>query len=99
MPVSLSSTLPWNLAQSKWSAAIDPVLANPIVNGRIISGVVLVTGSNIINHKLQRKLQGYIVILKSADVTIYDSQLTNQMPDFNLILTSSGAATVSLYVF
>lgn len=99
LPGNLSSNLPWELANNKWAAVLNPLLANPIVNGRILSGVVLATGANIVNHGLQRKLQGYIVTLKSADVSLYDSQATNQMPDFNLILNSSGAATVSLYVF
>lgn len=96
---NLSSNLPWELANNKWAASLNPLLSNPIVNGRVLSGVVLTTGANTINHGLQRKLQGYVVILKSADVTIYDSQANNQMPDFNLILNSSEAAIVSIYVF
>lgn len=95
----LSSNLPWDLANSKWSASLNPLLANPLMGGRLLNGIVLTTGVNNINHGLQRKLRGYIVVMKSANVTLYDSQLTNQMPDFTLILNASGAATVSLYVF
>lgn len=95
---NLSPKLDWPLANPKWAAAINPLLANPIVNGQIIQAVVK-TGVNTINHGLGRKLQGYIVILNSAAVTYYDSQLSNQRPDLNLILNASGAATVSLYVF
>ncbi len=83
-----------------WSdPTLNPLLANPLVNGQILSGIVLKTGANIINHGLGEKLQGYFVILNSAAVTFYDSQSTNQRPDLTLLLNASGPATVSLYVF
>ncbi len=99
MAGSLSSNLPWELANNKWAASLNPVIANPLVNGQIIPNVALISGRNVINHKLQRKLQGYLVILNSASATFYDGQATNQMPDLILILYASGATTVSLYVF
>lgn len=95
----LSSNLPWELANSKWSASLNPLLANPLMAGRMINTVVLTTGINVVNHGLQRKLRGYILVLKSANITIYDSQLTNQTPDLTLILNASAPATISLYVF
>lgn len=85
--------------QSQWAAQLDPLLALPILNGRLIENVTLTTGSNTINHKLSRKLVGYIVCLKSANVTLYDTQTTNTMTDKTLQLTSSGAAVVTLWVF
>lgn len=96
---SLSPKLPWELANPKWSATLNPVLANPLVNGLVLANIALTTGNNTINHELGRKLQGYLVTLKNANVTIYDSQQTNQYPDLYLVLISSGAAVVSLYVF
>lgn len=96
---NLSPKLPWELANPKWSATLNPIIANPIVNGQILSNVAVVNGTNIINHKLGRNLQGYLVILKDANVDIYDSQQTNQMPDLTLRLVSSGTANISLYVF
>lgn len=99
MAGNLSSKLPWELANPKWAATLNPVVSNPIVGGVILSGVALTTGANTINHTLGTKIQGYIVILKSTNATIYDSQSTNQMPYLTLILNASGACTVSLYVF
>ena len=96
---SLSPKLEWDLANPKWAATLNPLLGNPLVNGQILSGIVVKSGTNVINHGLTRKLQGYIVILNSANVTFYDSQQTNQMPDRTLQLIASGAATISLYVF
>lgn len=96
---NLSSKLPWDLANPKWAASINPVLANPVVGGNLLQGVTLKTGANTVNHGLGVKLQGYIIVLNSANVTFYDSQATNQRPDLTLILNASGATTVSIYVF
>lgn len=95
----LSPKLPWDLANPKWASALNPVLGNPLVNGQMLDGVALASGDNAVNHGLQRKLQGYLVVLNSAAVTFYDKQATNQRPDLTLILNASGATTVSLYVF
>lgn len=96
---NLSPKLDWSLANPKWAATLNPLLANPLSNGSILPNVVLKTGANVINHGLQQKLQGYFVILNNANVTFYDSQSTNQKPELYLILNASGPATVSLYVF
>lgn len=99
MAGNLSSKLPWELANPKWAATINPILSNPITSGVLLQNVKLVSGSNSINHTLGRKLQGYVVVLNSANATFYDGQATNQYPDLTLVLIASGAATVSLYVF
>ncbi len=96
---NLSPSLPWDLANPKWAASLNPLLGNPLMSGRMINGVSLVSGNNVINHGLQRKLTGYFVVLNSAAATFYDRQATNQTPDLTLVLVSSGVTTVSLYVF
>ena len=96
---NLSPKLPWELANPKWAATLNPVVANPLVGGNLLKGIVLKSGDNVVNHGLGTKLQGYIVVMNSAAVTFYDKQLTNPMPDLTLVLNASGATTVSLYVF
>lgn len=96
---NLSPKLTWELANPKWAATLNPILANPITRGNLLQGVKVVTGANVINHGLGDKLQGYVVVMNSAAVTFYDSQLTNPRPQLTLVLNASGAATISLYVF
>ncbi len=96
---NLSPKLTWELANPKWAATLNPVLLNPLIGGRILSGIAVLSGANTISHGLGQKLQGYMVILNSAAVTFYDSQGSNQRPELTLILNASGAAIVSLYVF
>ena len=99
MAGSLSTALPWELARTKWAATLNALLGNPVVSGLLINDITVVPGANVINHKLGRKIQGYIVTMNSASVTFYDSQSTNQMPDLTLVLNASGNATISLYCF
>jgi hypothetical protein len=95
----LSPSLDWELANPKWAATLNPLLANPLVGGRLINGIRLAVGDNIINHGLGAKLQGYIVVGSSAAATFYDKQATNQMPSLTLVLVSSAVTTINLYVF
>lgn len=95
----LSPSLPWDLANPKWAASLNPLLANPLMNGQLLENVQLLLGFNSISHGLQRKLRGYFVVLNNAPVTFYDGQANNQMPDLTLILNASGVAKVTLYVF
>ena len=95
----LPQELPWNDADNKWASILNPIVANPIVNSLILKDVVLAAGDNIINHRLGRKLQGYIVIGINAAATIYDKQSTNQMPQLTLVLNSSAPATAQILVF
>ena len=88
-----------SLLQSAWASQLDPVLANPVAEGRLIVSVALVTGANVINHKLGRKLKGWMLVRQRAAGTAYDTQDSNSMPQLTLQLTSSANMTVDIYVF
>lgn len=84
---------------TKWSAQLNPLLASPIATPVLLSNVALLSGTNVINHTLGAKLQGYIVVMNSTSATFFDSQQTNPTPALTLILNSSAKTTVSLLVF
>lgn len=86
-------------AQQSQQQALQPLLRNPVTNGIILEKVSLLTGSNTIQHKLGRKLQGWVIVRISAAAAIYDTQDTNPDPQINLVLVSSAPATVNIYVF
>ena len=87
------------MMQDQWSTQLDPVLANPLVAGRLIRNVSLLTGDNTINTLLSRKLQGWIIVGQTAVSSVFDKQATNAMSDKTLILNASAPVTVSLWVF
>lgn len=91
--------LPWELAQTKWKTALTPVIQAEIVNGLLLTSIPLAMGDNVINHKLGRKLIGWIIVGQNASATFYDKQASNQTPDLTLVLNSSAAVTANIWVF
>jgi hypothetical protein len=92
----LSSKLDWPLANPLWAASINPLIENPMNNGILITGLVLASGANIINHKLGRAPQGWIIVDIQGIASIYRSAPFNST---TLTLFSSADITISLGVF
>ncbi len=86
----------FQLMQNSWATDIDPVLQNPIVNGLLLKNVALINGVNVINHKLGRMQQGWILIDINGAAQVYRSA---PLGPLTLTLTSNAVVTVSLYVF
>lgn len=84
------------LLQTKWRSILNPLIAVPMNSGFQIDGVVLSASANVINHRLGRVQQGWIITDLNASTTIYRSQAFN---DKTLTLTSSNAATINIWVF
>lgn len=86
--------------QNKWASQLNPVLANALVNGRLVRNQTLVSGTNVINHGLGRNLVGWFVTrLRGSYVQLFDTQDINSMPALTLNLNSSGNVVVDIYVF
>lgn len=66
-----------------------------LLDGNLLEGVKLASGSNDVNHKLNRALRGYIIVSQNANVNIF----TSGKSDKSLTLNSSGEATINLWVF
>lgn len=99
LPLFKDSSQPFQLLQLKWSSILNPLIAQPLSQALILPHLIIMTGSNIINHRLGRVLQGYLVILNQENATFYDDQENNQMPDLTLNLISSADTIISLMVF
>lgn len=99
LPIFQSDSSELGMVQTRWAAIIEPVLNNPLIDGNILKSVPLLTGSNVINHLLGRKLQGWCLIRQRAPGSVYDNQDNNSMPQLTLSLTASANMVVDLYVF
>lgn len=92
LPQQLSITA----MQNQWATMIEPVINNPLNLANILKDVSLVTGNNVINHKLGRKMQGWFIVDIQGVSSIYRSAEFNEL---TLTLNSSASVTVSLGVF
>lgn len=100
LPIVMSPNQQMTQMQNLWSASLNPILNNELVNGRLVRNVELITGTTVINHGLGRVLNGWLVTrLRGSGPTIYDTQSTNTMPQLTLNLVSSAPVTIDLWVF
>lgn len=96
LPYFQSSIPEMNLLQTKWASIINPVLSNVATNPTILQNISVVSGNNVINHKLGATPIGWVVIDSNAGVTLYRNAPFNNL---TLTLHSSGSAVISLMVF
>lgn len=99
LPIFKSDDEQFMLHQTKWSSVLNPVLSIPLNDGQILPSVSLVAGTNVINHRLGRKLTGWIITRLRAAATVSDTQDSNPNPQQTLYLTSSINVVVDLFVF
>lgn len=93
----LSTKLPWELAQTKWAADINPILGLPILAGNQINSIPLTANvPKVINHLLQRMPQGWFLVDTNANATIWRSALWTNT---TLTLEASANVTISVYVY
>jgi len=97
MTQPLSSNLPWELANNIWAQSLNPILANPILAGKMIQKISLVASvPKIINHGLNRMQTGWFLTDQNAASSVF------RAADFNtqtLTLEATANVTVSLWVF
>lgn len=96
LPKILSDDQTMQLMQTKWASILNPLLAQPLSSSNILPAVALITGDNVINHLLARKMQGFIISDINAAATIYRSAPFN---DQTLTLNSSANCSIALVVF
>lgn len=97
LPVFKDDNQPFQLMQTKWKSELDPVLDNPILAGRQINNISISSGSAaVVNHRLGRKQQGYILVSVNAPAKIAQIVAFN---DKTLTLSSDASVIVSAWVY
>ncbi len=88
----------FQLMQNKWGSILNALLRNPLVNGVQLTDLSLLMGDNVINTKLGKRYQGYIITgMRDAYAEIYEVPSVNE--SINITLNASAATTIDLYVF
>lgn len=99
LPIFLTDNTQMVQMQNQWSSQLNPILRNALNQGLLLQNVQLVSGANVINHKLGRNLVGWFITRQRSAATLYDTQDVNQISNLTLNLTSSATVNVDLYVF
>jgi hypothetical protein len=96
LPIFQSSSRELSMLQTQWSSQLNPVLAQPQIQGIQLNDVALVVGANTINHLLGRKPQGWYIVDINGAATVYRSAPMNAL---TLTITSNAAVSVSIFVY
>lgn len=97
MATPLSSNMPWDLANNIWAQALNPILGNMMIQGKMISGIALTASTaKVINHGLGRMMTGWWVVDNTANCTVWRTQNLNTK---TITIESSADTTIALWVF
>lgn len=99
IPLVVTQDKDLNLFQTQLGSALQPVLANPINLGVQLTKIALASGQTTVPTTLNRNLQGWFLTRVRASATIWDSQDSNPTPNQTLILNSTAATVVDLWVY
>lgn len=84
--------------QSLICNVVDIIVGKKIIDGNLIKDVEITTGSPVeVPHGLSRLINGYVVVRRSNDSIIWDSE--SAAPTSLISLNSSKNTTISLWVF
>ena len=90
-----------NTLQSNIQNSINPMVSKIQNDSTILTSISLIAGkNNIINHTLNRILNGWqIVRMRSVAAEIFDTQDNNPSPNLTLWLTPNVNVIVDILVF
>lgn len=95
--MSLPQRLPYELLQTQWAEQLNPILANPIMQGLAITGIILnATTPKLINTGLGRIPQGWFLIDNMASCNVWRTEPFNSR---NITLSASADTTISIWIF
>ncbi len=96
LPIFQSPSKEFSLMQTQWASQLNPLLTQPTSNAILLKDVNVLSGSNVINHKLGRTPQGWVVVDQTSSATFYRSAIQTPL---TLTLTASADSVISLLVF
>lgn len=85
--------------QDNVARVVDPLQKVPLNQGLLLENVALLSGDNVINHRLGRALIGWFITRQRSSAAVYDKQDLNRTPNLNLVLNASADVNIDLWVF
>ena len=85
--------------QSHIKTALNPLLELPISDGVMIKDLTIETTDTLVNHKLGRAYEGFIITRLKTNAVIFESSSTNHTPGRIIIMKASTQATADIYFF
>jgi len=81
------------------STALQPLFGLPFASGNRVQDIDLNTSDSYVNHGLDYKPEGWIVLKQDAAQVVYESSTANDFPDRFIIMKAGGTVTADLFFF
>ena len=81
------------------ATAINPLFQLPFASGNRVQDLDITTADTIVDHGLEQKPEGWIVLKQDAAQVIYESATVNDFPETTVILKAGGTVTCDLFFF
>ena len=81
------------------ATALEPLLQLPFASGNRVQDVEITTSDTIVDHGLEQKAEGWIILKQNAAQVIYESATVNDFPETTVILKAGGTVTADLFFF
>ena len=89
-----------NQLQDSLVNSLNPVFKIAMLDGVLITNIVLVSGVNTISNPILRLVQGVLIVKKSAFADVHTGgQTTNITPNKTIVLTASAPCTIDCWIF
>ena len=81
------------------ATALNPLFQLPFASGNRVQDLDITTADTIVDHGLEQKPEGWIVLKQDAAQVIYISATTNDFPESTIIMQAGGTVNVDLFFF
>lgn len=86
-----------NRVQDKLQEFFQPITANPLLDGTLLTSVTISTTLTQVPHRLGRPPLGYIIVAQNSNATIW--QPSKSLPSTFLDLQASATTVADIWVF
>ena len=94
-----TGSAPVDQVQGYIATALNPLLQLPFASGNRIQDVEITTADTIVDHGLEQKPEGWIILKQNAAQVIYESATVNDFSKTTVILKAGGTVTCDLFFF
>ena len=81
------------------ATALNPLFQLPFASGNRVQEQDLSTSDTIVDHGLEQKPEGWIVLKQDAAQVIYESATVNDFPETTIIMKAGGSVACDLFFF
>ena len=81
------------------ATALNPLFQLPFASGNRVQDQEITTADTIVDHGLEQKPEGWIILKQNAAQVIYESATVNDFPETTVILKAGGTITADLFFF